>query len=91
MQKLQKEARLNIRATFHQKQVISEAAAIKQTTSSEFILENAYEAACQVLFDQNRFLLSEKQWKEFCQALDAPPRDIPALKKLLTEPGVFDG
>lgn len=90
MVKLQKEARLNLRTTQYHKDVISKAAAIKQTTTSEFILKKAYEAACEVLSEQNTFLLSEKQWREFCRALDATPKDILALKKLLTEPGVFD-
>ena len=40
--------------------------------------------------DQTNFFLSKKDWEDFCKALDAPLRDIPALRKLLTEPGVFD-
>jgi len=39
-------------------------------------------------FDE--MLLSKKQWKEFCDALDAPPKTIPALRRLLTKPGLFD-
>jgi predicted DNA-binding antitoxin AbrB/MazE fold protein len=34
--------------------------------------------------------LSEEDWQQFCEALDAPPKNIPALRKLLTEPSVFD-
>jgi predicted DNA-binding antitoxin AbrB/MazE fold protein len=41
--------------------------------------------------DRTQFVLSEERWQEFCEALDAPARKIPALKKLLTEPSVFDG
>jgi len=37
------------------------------------------------------FLRMDKNAQAFCQALDAPPRPIPALKKLLTEASVFDG
>jgi predicted DNA-binding antitoxin AbrB/MazE fold protein len=40
--------------------------------------------------DAAHFLLSTERWEEFCDALDAPPRDSPALRKLLTEPSVFD-
>jgi predicted DNA-binding antitoxin AbrB/MazE fold protein len=34
--------------------------------------------------------LSAEGWQQFCDALDAPPKNIPALRKLLTEPSVFD-
>lgn len=40
--------------------------------------------------DQVQFDLPEDRWQAFCDALDAPPKDIPALRKLLTEPSVFD-
>lgn len=41
--------------------------------------------------DDVHFALPADRWDEFCAALDAPPRVVPALRKLLTEPGVFDG
>lgn len=41
--------------------------------------------------DQAHFLLPPERWQAFCDALDAPPRDIPALRKLLTEASLFDG
>jgi len=90
MTRITKQSRLNLRVNLHEKKVIEKAAAIKRSAASKFILENAYEAACEVLSEQSNFPLSDKQWKDFCQALDAPTRTIPALKKLLTEPGVFD-
>jgi predicted DNA-binding antitoxin AbrB/MazE fold protein len=40
--------------------------------------------------DQAHFALSPERWQAFCDALDAPPRDIPALRKLLTEASLFD-
>lgn len=40
--------------------------------------------------DQAMFRLSPVQWQSFCDALDAPPRVIPALRQLLTEPSLFD-
>ena len=43
-----------------------------------------------VIADQVQFELPKKQWKEFCDALDAPPKPIPALRRLLTKPGLFD-
>ena len=40
--------------------------------------------------DQVQFVLPEDRWQAFCAALDAPPKEIPALRKLLTEPSLFD-
>jgi predicted DNA-binding antitoxin AbrB/MazE fold protein len=40
--------------------------------------------------DRVAFTLSAEDWQAFCTALDAPARNIPALRQLLTEPGVFD-
>jgi len=36
------------------------------------------------------FSLSKAQWVEFLAALDAPPRPLPRMQRLLTEPGFFD-
>ncbi len=40
--------------------------------------------------DQVLFALPPERWQSFCDALDAAPREIPALRKLLTEASVFD-
>lgn len=40
--------------------------------------------------DRRVFVLNEKQWEAFQAVLDRPVKDKPRLKKLLTEPGVFD-
>jgi uncharacterized protein (DUF1778 family) len=85
-----KPTRLNIRVSEHEKDVITKAAARLNTTVSNFVLERAYAEAQAVLADQNQFRLSDKRWREFCKALDAPPKDVPALRKLLTQPDVFD-
>jgi uncharacterized protein (DUF1778 family) len=87
----QKASRFSIRASATQKRVIAEAARIKDTTISDFVLEQSLTAAHQVIADQVQFKVPQKQWKEFCEALDAPPKTIPALRKLLTKPGLFDG
>ena len=45
----------------------------------------------EVLAEQVDIVMPRPEWEAFCKALDAPPRSIPALKKLLTEASVFDG
>ena len=86
----QKEERLNIRASVRQKEIISRAASIEEKSLSEFVLDTAYQAAQEVLAEQTHFNLPQDQWETFCAALDAPPKSIPALRALLTEPSVFD-
>jgi hypothetical protein len=40
--------------------------------------------------DRRIFDLNAEQWTKFQEAVEAPPRELPALKKLLTEPAYFD-
>ena len=81
---------LQIRLRPAEKRLIAQAARIRKTTVSSFLLENARSAAEEVLADRVQFGLPPERWQAFCKALDAPPRTLPRLKKLLTEPGVFD-
>jgi predicted DNA-binding antitoxin AbrB/MazE fold protein len=41
--------------------------------------------------DETYFVLSPERWEAFCALLDRPPKEIPALRKLLTQPSVLDG
>jgi uncharacterized protein (DUF1778 family) len=86
-----KATKVQLRLRPDQKAVLARAARLRQTSLSNFMLEHAYEAAQQVLAEQLDIVLTPAEWQSFCKALDAPPREIPALKKLLTEAGVFDG
>lgn len=85
-----KETRIYIRATLSQKELINRAAEKEKTNVSDFILENSVSAAEAVVNDDANYTLDKKRFAEFCAALDAPPRPIDALRKLLTEPSVFD-
>jgi uncharacterized protein (DUF1778 family) len=85
-----KETKVQLRMRALQKDVIARAAELKQTTLTSFMVEQAFHAAQQILADQTHFYLSPEKWDEFCAALDAPPHDLPELRKLLTGPSVFD-
>ncbi len=41
------------------------------------------------LADGSRFVLPAGKWREFYAALDAPPRAVPGLRNLLSEPSAF--
>ena len=86
-----KTTKVQLRLRLDQKAVIARAAQLRHTSLSTFMLEHACEAAQQVLAEQVDIVMPPAEWEAFCQALDAPPRAIPALKKLLTEASVFDG
>src|SRR5205823_15022229 len=86
-----KAAKVQLRLRPAEKAVIARAAELRQTTLSKFMLDHAYQAAQQVLADQVHFTLPAERWKAFCQALDAPPREVPALRRLLNEKSLFDG
>lgn len=85
-----KDTKVQLRMRPIQKDVIARAAELKQTNLTSFMVEHAFQAAQQILADQAHFYLSPEKWDEFCAVLDAPPRELPELRKLLTEPSVFD-
>jgi len=86
-----RDTKVQLRMRPLQKEVIARAAHLKQTTLTNFMVEQAFQAAQQILADQVHFYLSDEKWDEFCAALYAPPKDLPRLRKLLTRPSVFDG
>lgn len=86
-----KATRIQLRIEPAQKAVLARAAQLRRTTLSSFMLEHACEAAQRVLAEQVDIVVPPEEWAAFCKALDAPPRSIAALKKLLTEASVFDG
>lgn len=88
--KAPKETSLNIRISSQQKDVIVRAAKIKQVSISDFIIDNAYEKANEVIAEETNIVMPPEQWEAFCEALDSPPKRIPALAKLLNSASVFD-
>lgn len=85
-----KTAFLNIEISEQQKDLICQAAAMSKCSLNEFVVENAYDAATQLLAEKTHFMLSPEKWEEFCVALDSPPKTIPAFKELLKQPSPFD-
>ena len=86
----QRDARLNIRTSTQQQQLIRSAAAALDKSVTDFVLESATTNAERVLADRRWFILSQDAWEEFEALLDAPVAETPKLAALLTEPTVFD-
>ena len=86
----QRDARLNLRASAQQQQLIRSAAASLDKSVTDFVLDSATTNAERVLADRRWFVLSEEAWTEFQALLDAPVAHTPKLAALLSEPTVFD-
>ncbi len=82
--------KLDLRLTRKAKTTLRAAAAASNRSVSEFVLESALARADEALADRHTFGLNATQWKAFLAALDAPPRPLPRLERLLKEPGFFD-
>ncbi len=83
-------AKLDLRLSPEARQKLQRAAESAGRTVSEFVLESALVRADETLPDRTRFGLDADRWKAFLEALDAPPREIPRLSRLLEEPSVFE-
>ena len=82
--------KLDLRLTPEAKKTLNAAAAAASRSVSEFVLESALARAAETLPDRQRFELDAEQWKAFQTALDAPPRPLPRLAKLLKKPSLIE-
>ncbi|MEE9355670.1 MAG: DUF1778 domain-containing protein [Methylococcaceae bacterium] len=82
--------RIDLRLYPDAKEALQAAAALRHKSVSEFILDSALGAANEVLADRRNFSLNAEQWEAFQSALDALPRPLPRIEKLMQEPGIFD-
>lgn len=82
--------KIDIRLTAEAKETLRSAAAAQGRTVSDFVPDSALQRAAETLPDRTRFELGAKQWAEFQDLLDAPPRDLPRLAKLRKKPSVFE-
>jgi uncharacterized protein (DUF1778 family) len=82
--------KLDLRLTPSAKRVLQTAASASQRSVSEFVLESALARAEETLPDRQRFGLDMERWAAFRAALDAPPRQLPRMGRLLREPSVFE-
>ncbi len=74
------------------KAVIARAAKQHGHTISDFVLENAYQMANELLADEGTIELGKKQLAQIFAVLDRPPaKSVAALRKLLTERSILDG
>lgn len=85
-----RDEKLDLRLPAATKRMLQMAATAAHRSVSQFVLESALSRAEETLPDRQYFGLNAKEWKEFQAALDAPPRTLPRMAKLLREPSVFE-
>ena len=77
-----REASINIRALRTQRDLIDKAAAMRNKTRSDFMLEAACHETENVLLDQRLFQLSGADYDAFLTVLKAPVSENKQLRKL---------
>jgi uncharacterized protein (DUF1778 family) len=85
-----KTAKLDIRLSMAAKDALNRAALAAHSSLSQFVLESAMSRAEEMLADRRSFNLDAKQWALFMEALDAPDRELPGIKKLFGKQTVFE-
>ncbi len=78
------ETKVQMRMPRRVRDLIDQAAALRGKNRTEFMTDAAYREAQDVLLDQRVFYLDDESWAEFIAKLDAPPRDNPRLRELLS-------
>lgn len=84
-------AQIHLRTPPKTKSLLTLAAEISGATNlTDYILRAAVERAQSDISNQQTFAMKRGPWSEFAKRLDAPAKDLPQLRKLLTSPDVFE-
>jgi len=82
--------KFDIRWTEAEQDLIKQASALKKSTATSFIRENALAAAESIVCEQQRFVLTTEQWALVDKIFSAPAKILPNLKKKLSKPEPWD-
>lgn len=85
-----KDSTLQLRLYPRQKDMISKAAELEQTSISNFVLEHAYKKAEEIVSAQTNFILPKEKWDKFVAVLDNEPNNNSKLRSLLKTKGIFE-
>lgn len=81
---LAKSARIHVRATSRQAELIRAGATRRGVKISDYILDSLCAQAEMDLADQNHFALPKDKWDAFLNALDGRPKVPPGVKRLFS-------
>ena len=83
--------RFNLRATPEQVAKIRAAVEIGNERSlTDYILTSALTIADQRLMDRTRLSFNARSHDAFLRALEEPPKDLPRMRRLLSEPSALE-
>jgi uncharacterized protein (DUF1778 family) len=85
-----REARIEVRASHAQKDLIARGARARGQNVTDFILSSAQEKAEMILADQKEFVLPEDRWAAFVAALDRPLNRHKRLARLMSESSILE-
>jgi len=83
-------SRIEMRLSQVAKSIIEQAAAVRHTSVTDFMLGSSLSAAYDTLADKTVFAANDEQWAEFNARLDAPPAPNQGLKDLATRRPSWD-
>jgi uncharacterized protein (DUF1778 family) len=82
--------KLDLRLSSSAKQTLQAAAKAARKSVSAFVIDSALSEAEERLADRRTFPLDAKRWEAFVAAMDAPPRQLPRLRRLLRDESIVD-
>ena len=74
---------LSVRLDDKERELLEAAAEDARTTLSDFVRRKALEAAEIEVMDRRVVTIPAKDWERFESWLHSPPKEIPALKRLM--------
>jgi uncharacterized protein (DUF1778 family) len=80
---------LSVRVSPAERSMLESAAAHARTTLSDFIRRKAIEAAEAEMLDRSRVTIPAADWARFEAWVDAPAKEVPALRKLAAHKPVW--
>lgn len=81
--------RIDIRIDKAKKRMIAKAALLAGQNLTQYIMGLVWPDAERRLNEDTNIKLSARDWKLFCERLDAPTTDLKQLNKLLSRPSKF--
>ncbi len=81
---------LNIRINSDQRYLIESAAEALDKSLSEFVRDTMLRVSEEIILERRVFSLGKKEWEQFALLLDAPAKNNPRLKDLLSRKPLWD-
>lgn len=81
--------RIDLRVDPYKKSIISRAAEMLGINITQFIMDRVFPEAEKIVSENYRLKLSKTDFEHFCAKLDEPPKELPALRRLIQEKSIF--